>query len=142
MNPMRYLNPCLFAALLVMLTPGCHKPASEKTTFEGRWSGIEPGQPEAKCSLVITGTQLEYRGSQSNDWCRGTFVLNEKARPRQMDLTMRETPAPQDVGMTILVIYELQGEELKVAIAPPGSPQRPTRLASGEGNRFFSFMRD
>lgn len=132
----------MLAGLLLAGFCGCSKPAAEKATLEGRWTGYVLGQPGAKLTLIITGTHLDYRGAQSNDWCRGTFVLNESARPRQLDLKVEAMPTPEYVGETILGIYELNGNQLRVATAEPGSDQRPASLAGGNGVRVFSFTHE
>ncbi len=142
MNQPRHLKSCLLVGSLLACLIGCSKPALKSETLEGRWTGFEGDQPNAKCTLTITGTNLDYRGVQSNDWCRGTFVLNEWTQPRQLDLTIQEIADPQYAGKSLLGIYEFQGEALKVAVAEPGSAQRPAGLAGGQGVRVFTFKRD
>lgn len=142
MNKACSLKSCLLIALLLASLAGCGKSTSKKAALEGRWIGFEPARPEARCVLIITGSQFDYRGALSNDWCRGTFVLNEQAEPRQLDLTLQEIAAPGYVGKVSLAIYELQADELKVAAAEPGTPSRPASLAGGPGVRVFSFKRE
>ena len=100
------------------------------------------GQPTAKCTLTISGAQFDYRGAQSNDWCRGTFVVNEQTQPKQIDMAIQEIAVQQYLGKTIPAIFELNGDELKVAAAEPGSAVRPASLGGGQGIRVFSFKRD
>lgn len=142
MKTNQQLRMGLLAGLVLAAIVGCSKPEAKMTTLEGRWIGFQGGHPDATCTLVISGTQLDYRGAQSNDWCRGSFVLNEEAQPMQLDLTMQAISDPDYVGKTALGIYELKGGELRVAVAEPGSGQRPANLAGEQGVRVFSFKRE
>lgn len=126
--------------LLLASVVGCNKPNDvERPSLEGRWTGFDLRQPDAPCSLSINGNQAEYRGAQPPDWVRGTFVLNQQAQPKQMDLKIEESGVSDAVGTTTLLIYELQGDELKVAAS---SRERPTNFTDGEGARLFSFRRE
>jgi uncharacterized protein (TIGR03067 family) len=112
-----------------------------KFTLDGRWTGGEARQPDARCTLAVSGNHVEYRGLQPGDWLRGSFVLNEQAHPMQMDLSIQQAGDMNinDVGTTALLIYELNGDQLRVAVA---GPERPTNFAVGQGVRVFSFKRD
>ena len=96
--------------------------------------------PDTKCELTITGTNLDFRGIAPDDWCRGTFVLNEQAQPKQLDLMLNEA-APGSVGKLNLVIYDIQGNELKIAACQPGSPQRPADFTPTTEVRVLTFTR-
>jgi uncharacterized protein (TIGR03067 family) len=138
MKMMPHLKLFLLASLALAGFAGCgHKAA--KAGLEGRWTGYDVARPAEPCVVTINGNQLEYRGAQSNDWVRGTFVLNEAAQPKQMDLAVQEAP-PGGAGKTYLVIYEQQGDEMKVAV--PGNGQRPVDFAAKPQVRVYSFKRD
>ncbi|HKW30413.1 MAG TPA: TIGR03067 domain-containing protein [Verrucomicrobiae bacterium] len=130
----------LLAVLLLSVAVGCSRQKTVKTSLEGQWAGHEASPPNAECKATIAGNQLEFRGAQSNDWCRGVFVLDEKTQPRQMDLAIQESP--QNVGVTALAIYEQQGNDLKIAVAPPGDPQRPVDFISGPSTRVVILKRE
>jgi uncharacterized protein (TIGR03067 family) len=131
---------CALAAFLLVGIAGCSKKAAEKTGVEGNWTGFDMARPAEVCKVMISGNQLEYRGAQSNDWCTGTFVLDETAEPKTMDLTIQ---GPQEIaGRTMLLIYEQQGDEMKVAGAQPGAPVRPVDFSLGQQTRVWSFKRD
>jgi uncharacterized protein (TIGR03067 family) len=82
---------------------------------------------------------LDYRGAVSNDWVRGTFVLNESTRPMQMDLTIQEGP-PGNTPNTVPIIYERKGDKLKVAVS--GNGQRPVDFTPRGPVRIFAFERE
>ena len=131
----------LFGAFIV----GCHKPAAEKPTvkpiLEGRWSGFENGSTE-KIIVTFTGNRFAYFDAKSNGLGSGTFVVNDAAEPRQMDLTFEKIPAPQYVGKVGLAIYEFQGEALKIAGSEPGSEVRPAKFDAAQGVRIFTLRRE
>jgi uncharacterized protein (TIGR03067 family) len=141
MKTMSHLKLCLLAGLLVAGVAGCsHKPA--KPALDGRWTGFEVRQPNSKCTLAIDGGQMEYHGANSNDWIRGTFVINDKVQPAQMDITLMEPVGSPYTGKIALGVYELQGDELKVAAAEPGSNLRPGNVAGGPNIQAFVFKRE
>lgn len=140
MNTIRNLTVCTLAILLTAGMVGCGKPKSEKSSIQGHWTGFDLTRPAEQCSVTITGNQLEYRGARTNDWCRGTFVLNGSAQPVQMDLIVQEPPPI--AGKTMLLIQDLKGDEMKVAGAEPGVPLRPGNFSPGRQSRVWSFKRD
>lgn len=120
---------------------GCSRQTTKVRDLAGHWTGFDLVHPDTKCELTITGTNLDFRGIAPDDWCRGTFVLNEKAQPEQMDLMLNEA-APESVGKLNLVIYEIQGNELKIAACRPGSPQRPADFTPTGEVRVLAFTRN
>lgn len=139
MKTWSHLRLCLLGALL-LAGYGCSRRSEPAASnLDGRWAGYELGQPAAKCTASITGTNLEYRGSRSNDWVRASFVLNETARPRQMDLTLEEAGVPEDAGLELVAIYEQERDELRLAVA---LHERPSNFAGGQGIRVFTFERE
>jgi uncharacterized protein (TIGR03067 family) len=136
---------CSLSVLLCAIIVGCSKPATEKPTvkpiLEGRWSGFENGSTE-KIILTFTGNRFAYFDAQSNGLGSGTFVVNDTAKPRQMDLTFEKIPAPQYVGKVGLAIYEFQGEALKIAGSEPGSDVRPATFDAAQGVRIFTWRRE
>lgn len=139
MTTIRNLTLSALVLLLAAGLPGCRKQSqTAKSNIEGHWTGFDLARPAEKLQLTITGDQLEYHGAQADDWCRGTFVLNETTQPAQMDLVIKEPP--QAVA-TLLVIYELQGDEIKVARADPGKP-RPADFTPSKQVKVLSFKRD
>jgi len=142
MNAWSQLKVCVLAGLVLAGVIGCTSQSTPaKPGLDGRWTGYDMEQPEAKCTLAVKGDRLEYRGAQPDDWLRGSFVLNEQARPMQMDLSIKEGGEVNrnDVGTTALAIYELRGDELKVAVS---SQERPANFAGGQGIHVFSFKHE
>jgi uncharacterized protein (TIGR03067 family) len=142
MNTRNLLTTCGLTILLAAGIVSCGKPKAGQASLEGRWSGFEQGRPDNKLTLTLNGDRFAYWNTQSNEWGRGTFVVNDTLQPAQMDLTFQECPAPQYMGKVALAIYELQRDELKFAGSEPGSTQRPTNIAGGQGVRTLTFKRE
>ncbi len=109
MRPLSQLRSCVLTGLILAGLAGCSKQGeSAKPTLDGRWTGCEVKQPDAKCTLAVNQNQVEYRGVQPGDWLRGSFVLTEQAHPKQMDLSIEEagTMNRNDLGTTARLIYE------------------------------------
>lgn len=134
------VNLSLVAGLLLASLVGCSKPKPQTAAWDGRWTGFELSNPAGKCAVTIGGTQLEYRGARSDDWCRGTFVLNETVKPAQMDLAIQESPGA--AGKMMFLICELNGDEMKVSGSQPGTPQRPVDFSGGGQTRVWTFTRE
>ena len=141
MNALNVVKSCLLAGLFLAGVVGCGKQTAVKPTVQGRWSGFEAGSTE-KITLALGGNQFTYWDARTNEIGGGTFVINDTVQPRQMDLTFERIPAPQYVGKVGLAIFELQGDELKIAGSEPGSTLRPTNMAGGQGVRVFTFKRE
>jgi uncharacterized protein (TIGR03067 family) len=122
------------------VTLGCTRQTTKAPGLEGHWTGVDLVHPDQKCELTITGTNLDFHGIAPDDWCRGTFVLNEQVQPKQMDLMLNEA-APESAGKLNLVIYEIQGNELKIAACRPGSPERPADFTPTREVRVLAFTR-
>ena len=144
MNTLNLIKSCLIAALFAAVLAGCNKPAAEKApkaTVEGRWSGYEAGRSE-KTIIEFKAGQFTYWDAQTNEIGSGTFVVNDAVEPNQMDLTFEKMLAPEYVGKVGLAVFELNGNELKIAGSEPGSTQRPTSVAGGQGVRVFALKRE
>jgi len=141
MKAFNLMRSCVFAGLFLAGVAGCSKQATEKATVQGLWSGYEKGGTQ-RITVEFKGDQFTYWDSNTNEIGSGTFVMNDRVQPNQMDLTFEKIPAPDYVGKVALSIYELQGAELKIAGAEPGSTTRPTTIAGGQGIRTFTFKRE
>jgi uncharacterized protein (TIGR03067 family) len=142
MKTMRQITMSGPAILLLAGIVSCSKQNSGKPALEGRWSGFEQGRPDNKLTLTLNGDRFAYWNASSNEWGRGTFVVNDTLQPAQMDLTFQECPTPQYVGKVALAIYELGQDELTFAGSEPGSLVRPTNIAGGQGVRTLTFKRE
>src|ERR1700679_4072075 len=91
----------------MVLLSGCATVPPDTTRLQGTWKGQEVvnGQP-AVSWLTLSGSDLEFHGSDPNEWYRGTYTLNEKVKPKQLVAVIATTPLTQYVGKTANAIYE------------------------------------
>jgi uncharacterized protein (TIGR03067 family) len=130
----------MMVVLLLACLSGCSK---TKASLDGRWTGSMLGVSDAEFTLIINGDQMDFhcRGSEVDNWLRGSIVLNEMARPKEMDLQVEEASNYDNLGSKILLIYDLQGDELKLAATTENSTVRPTNFAGAEGIQVFFLKR-
>jgi len=149
MKTIRRVIGCGAVAFILSAVAGCHlnhqsapePPVAPKPTVQGRWSGYENGGTE-RITIEFTGDRFAYWDSQGKEIGSGTFKVNDTVQPNQLDLTFKNIDAPQYVGKVGLAVFEMQGNELKIAGAEPGTPVRPEHVAGGDGARAFVFQRE
>ena len=50
------------------------KDKSDSAALQGTWKGHEIGEAANNaCSLIVTGKDIEYKGTDTNDWDKGTL---------------------------------------------------------------------
>ncbi len=111
---------------------GAHAPIrlSDSDRMQGAWTGHEPGAgPDAAAShFIIAGNTFEFRGSDANEWYKGTFALKEDANPKQILITVKECSAPQYVGQASHGIYKFDGAKLIITAREPGALDMPAEF--------------
>ena len=122
---------------------------ADQAAIQGAWKVVgteEDGQKNENPDEIVIRFEGEEvsqtKGGQQVD--PATFKLDEKAKPKTLDLTPLQGP---DKGKTIKGIYELTGDSLKICLAAPGGPgaadaPRPTEFKSGNGVIVASFERE
>jgi uncharacterized protein (TIGR03067 family) len=90
-----------------------------------------PADKLKSLKVVIKGNTLRMSDDQGGE--SGTFKLNRAKKPHEIDLVFKEGPKG-DVERTALGIYELDGDNLKLAWRKDGGP-RPTEFATVKGER-------
>ncbi len=141
MKIVQIIDATILASLVFIGMTGCAKQTTEKPSVQGRWSGFESGGTE-KITIEFKGNQFTYWDAHTNEIGSGTFVVNDSVEPNQMDLTFVKMPAPEYAGKTGLAVFELQGNEMKIAGAEPGNTARPASVNGGQGVRVFTFKRE
>jgi uncharacterized protein (TIGR03067 family) len=122
--------------------------ASDFETVQGTWklvAGIRDGKPmtgaDLDMKLTIQGNHYSVTaGPQSTPVSAGTFQINDKTNPRQVDLAVEEG---DDKGKPVLGIYEIRaGNRHRVCFAPAGAA-RPSKFGSrpGSGELFEEWER-
>lgn len=142
MNTLYRLKQGMIAILLLVCLSGCSQSDKQmKTSLDGYWRGSLLGVSDAEFTFVIKGDRLDHRGHGPgvDNWLCGSIVLNEEAEPKEMDLSIEDASNEQNLGMKVMLIYELQGDELKLAAS---NQLRPTNFVGGDGIQVYSLKRD
>src|SRR5580698_7103242 len=110
------LSLAFIAVLLVATGHSAEdKDKSDSTALQGNWKGHEIGDAANNaCSLIITGKNIDYKGTDTNDWAKGTFTMKEDATPLQVDITITGSPDSDTVGKICHVIYEIKDGTLTI----------------------------
>lgn len=106
-------------------------------TLQGHWRGTNTAHPGQEVTISISGDQIEYRGADANDWLRGTFVVNDQANPKELDVTIHEP-----VKGTIFCLYQSDGDKITIAAAPHGSSMRPVDFSATHHVDILQLQRD
>jgi hypothetical protein len=107
---------------------------ADTSTLQGRWIGKEAGGAGA-CSLVVQGSSLEFRGTDTNEWYKATWTGYDTS-PRQLVTVITDCSVPQYVGMTSYAIYRLEEGRLTVAGNEPGNPIVPASMDARSARKF------
>ena len=132
----------LSVALNVLLTfsfPVWSGNAKDEGAIQGTWlpSAAElagekfPDEVRKTIKLVIKDNNYTVTVGPKVD--KGTVKLNPSARPKEMDITGVEGP---NKGKTILAIYELQGDTLRICYDLTGK-SHPTEFKTKADTKLF-----
>ncbi len=91
-------------------------------------------------SLVFNGSNLEFHGTDTNEWYKATFTLREDTQPKQLVVVITDCSFPQYVGKTAHAIFKIEGEKLTMAANEPGNPKTPASFGA-RGVREIEFTR-
>jgi len=97
---------------------------SDLQSIQGTWSGHENGLRGAS-SLVLQGTNINFRGARPGEWYKATISLREDTSPKQCVVVIADCPAPKFVGKTSYGIYKIQNDTLTITANEPGNPVTP-----------------
>ena len=129
---------CLVAALTIG-TAGAQDDAAKKELkkLEGTWAtvsieaaGQKVTEEEKIKTRKLTTTGDKYRLKVGDETVQGTIEINPSKKPKTIDV---KPDSGNNKGKTLLGIYELDGDSLKVCLAPAGK-DRPTAFATAAEN--------
>jgi uncharacterized protein (TIGR03067 family) len=140
--------PCLFAALTTG-TAGAQDDAAKKelTKLEGTWAtvSIEAAGQEVTDEDKIKMRKLTTKGDKytlkvGDETVQGTIEINPGKKPTTIDV---KPNSGTNKGKTLLGIYELDGDSLRICLAPPGK-DRPTTFttAAENGHQLVIYKRE
>jgi RNA polymerase sigma-70 factor (ECF subfamily) len=117
--------------------------AAERQKLQGTWhalSGETDGQPipEDKVKavqVIIKGDEIQFKPNRTEN--RVTFTLDPTRKPKLLSMTAQDGP---DKGKTVPVIYELDGDQLKLCFDTRTGQKEPTELATKAGSGLLLFV--
>ena len=131
-------------SLFVVGTVQADEAKEQIAKVQGIWAAvtyIEDGQGEAK---EIPASESPVRWAFKNDRvtfladvetasAKGTYKLDPSKKPKTIDISF--PPAfGEKMGQTLLGIYEIDGDALKICYSPDGG-QRPAEFQSKSGSK-------
>jgi uncharacterized protein (TIGR03067 family) len=117
--------------------------AGERQKLQGTWqavSGETDGQPLPEDSVkqvrvIIKGDEIHLKPNRSEN--RVTFTLDPTKKPKLLSMTAQDGP---DKGKTVPVIYELEGDRLKLCFDTRTGQKEPTEFATKPGSGLLLFV--
>lgn len=138
------LHVISLAVAAVLIASGCTTTAvhrSDSAALQGSWTGQEVGRSaEGACTLAISGNALEFHDTETQEWYKGTYTLQEDLNPKQLNGLITNCPAPEYIGTTVHAIYRIDAGTLTLAGDQPGNPEAP-KTFDAAGARMFVFKK-
>jgi len=131
----------LLAGAMLVATAYSGSEKSDLDLLQGKWRGTEAGESSDSPRLLsIAGKTLDYRGSDTNDWIKATFTLDETSSPRRLQGVVTGCPDTDSIGKPICAIYQLSNDTFTAAAFAPGETNYPASFDS-EGARQLVFKK-
>jgi uncharacterized protein (TIGR03067 family) len=125
----------MLAALAVGLTLAADAPARAQDKLDGTWvvvSAERGGKPHDAIKddkVIFAGNKMTIKGKGKDQ--KLTIKVDASKKPKTVDFS------PEDMAdKTAKGIYVLEGDELKVCMAPPDQ-ERPKEFATKEGSQLM-----
>jgi uncharacterized protein (TIGR03067 family) len=129
----------LCVLLILTLLLSCTSRADDAKSMDGTWLpstaelGGEKFPDEVRKSIKLVIGDGKYTVTVGKEPDKGTVKLDPSKKPKSMDITGVEGPTK---GKTILAIYEMTGDTLKICYDLSGNA-RPTAFKTTTGSRLF-----
>jgi uncharacterized protein (TIGR03067 family) len=140
---MRFYLSAALACLALAFISNTQAEEAKKDIVQGTWEitdGTVSGKPAP--AEMRQGIKFKFDGEKlllsvpgSTQEC--TFKLDAAKKPKALDITALDGP---NKGKTLLAIYELKGEELKLCLPNHDNQDRPTEFKSPEGSSLAVFV--
>ena len=123
-------------AAIVALAPADDKPAAkdgDAARLQGAWVGKSGGDNRGDLEIEFRGSAILVTVTRDGQKRvgRGTFKVDEAAKPRAFDLVDFRMPEDMPPQPSPPFIYELSGDNLKLCGAGDPGQARPTEFKSG-----------
>ena len=119
----------------------------EVEKLQGAWAtlSIEADGQKVTDEEKIKTRKLTTKGDKytlkvGDETVQGTIEINPAKKPKTIDV---KPDSGSNKGKTLLGIYQLEGDNLKICLAPPGK-DRPAEFASnaGTGHQLVVYKRE
>ena len=135
----RVLSLILFCGLLARFEALAKEPKTNSMAIDGKWSvstaelagDALPTELFQKMTLILDKEKYTLKSERLDD--TGTMVADTTKKPMQLDIKGVEGP---NKGKTLLAIYELDGDSLKICYDLEGKA-RPTEFKTTKGTKQF-----
>jgi uncharacterized protein (TIGR03067 family) len=112
-------------------------PVDDREAIQGKWRLVSGaiGDSEFKDSddiWTFTKTHLVYESGKKD-----SYTLDPKKNPKQFDCVIVRDDQPKE---TMIGIYELKGDDLKISLTESDSP-RPKKFEVSRDHNFFVLKR-
>jgi len=110
----------------------------DQEKLQGTWQMVRAEVAGKEVSqIALRDTRMRISKDSSS---LGTFRLDPTKEPKAIDMTPAFGP---NKGKTVLGIYEIEGDDLKICVAMPGK-ERPTEFTtkSGSGHALDVYRRE
>lgn len=106
----------------------------DRKALEGTWKGAIDKEVLV---VVFSGKSFTFTMQKGNEnfVVKGTYKIDPAKNPKQMDLTVTDSPDAKFNGKTALAIYELKGDKLTWCANEPGGEGRPTEFTEKLNDR-------
>ncbi|HEX3800307.1 MAG TPA: hypothetical protein VH413_16550 [Verrucomicrobiae bacterium] len=110
---------------------------TKTNAFEGEWSGVEITQgQEGPATMSVKGNTIEFHGTDSNDWLKGTFELHDGVKPKEFLGVVTDCASADMIGKKIYAIYRIEDGSITIAGNPPGSTSYPATFGLADCREF------
>jgi uncharacterized protein (TIGR03067 family) len=126
---MRRASQVVAAFLLITLMAWAQDAKKEQEMLQGTWSVVAAEKDGAADEsiktdkLVIAGDKITVKKGSGGDEEPAPFTIDATKQPKRLDITAK--------GQTILAIYEIKGDELKLCFS---RDERPTDFTTKAGS--------
>ena len=114
---------------------------NQHTLLEGTWEGCDIRKPLVDWTLTVVHNQFYLIREDFSMWYIGKFKLNNNCLLKKIDLNFSDSHIQINNGITLLGIYEIDGNTLTLITGKAGNRSRPSSLDEYEKTVVFNFVR-
>ncbi len=131
------INLMVLICLCVILVTACN----QNTRLEGTWVGCDIRKPLIDWTLTVVDNQFYLIREDLSMWYVGKFRLNNNCLLKKIDLRFSDSHIQINNGITLLGIYEIDGNTLTLITSKAGNQLRPNSLDEYDKAVVFNFVR-